>query len=233
MTRRAVTAMVCCAVPIALVGACNQLSGISDFQAIDAVDAAIPVVDSGPGEVPDTSVPEASPDTGGPALEPKRVFVTAETFTGKLGGRAGANEKCQQAALTANPALTGTWVAWLSTAGENAIDQIKHEGPYRLLSGPEVVANKEQLKSGALSHAINVNEHLVAYTENRGVWTGTLADGTVDATCNDWGDGTSAALGTLGSAVAKDKGWTKGAPQPSLPDNWECTASVALYCFEQ
>lgn len=237
MTSRAVRGVVCLFLPVTFLAACNVLSGLADFQTVDEVDAGTGVIDSGPADVPEVSVPEASPDTGGPDLTPKRVFVTSKMYMGNLGGRSGADDKCQQAAIDATATIpdasSSTWIAWLSSNNKNAIDRITHEGPYQLLNGIEVVRNKAQLISGGLSHAIDRNEHNVAYTENRGVWTGTRKDGTMDATCNGWSDSTDAFFGTLGSALSKDDGWTKGAPQPGQTDNWHCDVAVALYCFEQ
>lgn len=231
MTSRAVRAIALVIAPVALVGACNELSGAGNWDAVDPVDAGIDVVESGPAEVPEASAPEDAADTGEPVIQPKRVFVTEKVYSGNLGGRPGADEKCRQAALGA--ALTGKWFAWLSITNKPAIERITYDGPYQLVTGVEVVANKAQLMSGALSHAINFNEHGVEYPDNRGVWTGTRGDGTIDATCSNWTDGTVLQLGTMGSAVAMDNGWTKGAAQPNLADNWECSTSVALYCFEE
>ena len=45
--------------------------------------------------------------------ELRRVFVTSAVFTGALGGRVGADAKCQAAAESAS--ASGTFRAWLST----------------------------------------------------------------------------------------------------------------------
>jgi hypothetical protein len=211
---------------------CNELTGAGSYVVDHSVDAApdvgpedhdVVVVDSGPVTVPDAAI-DAAP-------VPKRVFVTNETFSGNLGGRAGGDAKCVSAAADAG--LGGQWVAWLSVPGGNAIEHID-DGPYVLVdgSGP-IAANKTELVSGHIAHAINMTESKVVLTENRGVWTGTSSNGTVAETCSGWELSSKTIYGTLGSTLATDDGWTKGAGAEPPSEVWPCSTEVSLYCFEQ
>jgi hypothetical protein len=219
---------------------CNQLSGAAGIQISDA--PAMPdVPDAAPEPAPPPPEPDVAPpapdsatnDTradGGPGV--KYVFITQNTFAAAMGGRDGGDSRCAKAASAAG--LTGTWIAWLSVTNSSAIDRIEHTGAYHLLDETEVVASKSELASGSISNPINMTEKRVKLTSNRGVWTGTRADGSVDATCGDWASVAPTDRGTLGSSQATDSGWTKGADQPlSGGPNWICDNAVSLYCFQK
>lgn len=217
-----------------LVVGCNEVSGVNHFDVVEPFDGGgyldAPTSSSDSGAV----VVDAGKDAHDSATPPppKLVFVTSSPFKGNLGGRDGADGLCKEAA--ANAGLTPTsWIAWLSITGHPAIERITHAGAYRLVNGVEVVATPAQLTTGTIEHAINVTEDDIELTTNRGVWTGTNPDGSVDATCSDWTDNSKGSTGTLASALATDEGWTKGAPDPLAPNNWFCDNAVSLYCFEQ
>ena len=66
---------------------------------------------------------DASNGDGSAAMPaPNVAFATSATFTGALGGLAGADAACMQAAQQAG--LVGTFVAWLSTTTVNAVDRL-------------------------------------------------------------------------------------------------------------
>jgi cysteine-rich repeat protein len=76
--------------------------------------------------------------------ELRRVFVTSAVFTGDLGGRAGADAKCQAAAESAS--APGTFRAWLSTNnGSPADDFVKSAVPYVRLDDVQVAADWQDL----------------------------------------------------------------------------------------
>jgi hypothetical protein len=160
----------------------------------------------------------------GPPPGAKRAFVTSVTSSGNLGGFAGADTLCKTRATAAS--LGGTWVAWLSNGkanGTHAVNRLTSTGPWYLLSGAVVAADKATLTSGALTHAIDRNElnQVVADT----AWTGTGANGRyLHHACGAWGAATQ--NGRYGSTSAVDGTWTAAADGP-------CTVSRRVYCFEQ
>ncbi|MFT4038683.1 MAG: DUF1554 domain-containing protein [Thermomicrobiales bacterium] len=170
---------------------------------------------------------------------PCTVFATSSTFTGNLGGLAGADSKCQAAATAAG--LTGTYLAWLSDAGNTPATRFSNTsqaGPYVLVrnssdgsnSPPTVAANFAALTSCSgggkcLQHAIDRTESGSA-TTTVFTWTGTDTDGTANInTCSGW-SADSIVGGRVGVTAQTDSYWTSGF-------SVFCYAMYALYCFEQ
>lgn len=88
---------------------------------------------------------------------PKRVFVTSQMYTGNLGGLAGADQKCQQLAVSAG--LLGTYMAWLSDdTGSPSTRMNKANIPYVLVNGTKVANNWDDLIDGDLLAALNLTE---------------------------------------------------------------------------
>src|SRR5262245_46996381 len=81
-------------------------------------------------EAPDAAPPPAPADAA-PTVR-KRVFVSEASHHGDLGGPAGADRLCGEAASAAG--LGGEWTAWVSTAEVNAIQRVS-EGPWYLVDG--------------------------------------------------------------------------------------------------
>lgn len=162
----------------------------------------------------------------------KIVFITSQTYTGELGGLQGADAKCQTLANAAG--LTGTYRAWLSTQGINAIDRITDKlYPYTTLDGGLVANSINELiyfPQHPSSHII-IDEHDDSVlTQNRFVWTGTNPDGTTAqplTNCDDW----TSALGT--------KFGVAGNSEPLGTGDWTydiysaCNLHRSLYCFQQ
>lgn len=181
--------------------------------------------------------------TGMPEPEDTRiVFVTSETFTGNLGGIAGADAKCQ--ALADAAGLDGAFRTWLSdTSSSPAADPTfyKHDGPYVRVDGVKVAQNWEDLTDGTLLAQIEVDEtgahpyrqngnpsRSMVFTHGNAHGEGTAT--APDQTCMDW---TSAeVLPILGRS-----GWFGGSA--SVSDYWAqggggyCKGPQHLYCFEQ
>ena len=101
------------------------------------------------------------------AIEPYTlVFVTSQTWNGNLGGVAGADAKCQQAAASV-PAFAGSyWRAWISdNLGNTASNRLYHETKtYRSLGlgssgGNIIIANNwNDLTDASLRNPINVDD---------------------------------------------------------------------------
>ncbi|MDZ4247347.1 MAG: DUF1554 domain-containing protein, partial [Dehalococcoidia bacterium] len=89
----------------------------------------------------------ASPNPTASPVAGKRVFVTAATYNGNLGGLSGADAKCQASANAVN--LGGTWKAWLSDSNTSAGSRLNHsDSPYRLLNGTTIANNWDDLVDG-------------------------------------------------------------------------------------
>ena len=162
----------------------------------------------------------------------KFVFVTANTYTGNLGGVAGGNAKCQAEATAAG--LPGTYKAWLSdTLGNHpSVTFTQSSIPYVMPASPfTVIANNwAQLVLGTLQNALNKTAAGGTVATGAPVWTGTNPDGTISFTssqvCSNWtttsGSNFTGLVGQLGGA------WTV-----SDMNDISCSSSAALYCFQQ
>lgn len=162
-----------------------------------------------------------------PSLPYKRAFVTSLSYTGDLGGVAGADAKCNAAASAAG--LGGTWAAWLSTPTMNAWERLP-ESEYRRLDGALIATGLGDLIDGSLANPIRVTEFGAQVTKN--VWTGTAANGTYLAhrgnDCMDWTYGISnddLVSAIIGNSERVDAYWSTKA-------GMVCYATNGLYCFE-
>lgn len=214
-----------------------QLLGIAAIlsSACSDSDDAGPGVGCGPGThlegqqcVPDSTGVDGGVTTDAPGLPAgaKRVFVTRTTYKGNLGGRAGADALCQNAASAA--ALTGTWQAWLSDFAEPAVDQITGTGPWYDLQGARVFANHAALTT-APSVSIEVQEDGQRLVIGERVWTGAGAGGTAagaggSSYCYGW-TSTGAGTAIVGNTGATTGDWTEA-------ETLTCSAQARLYCFE-
>lgn len=231
---------------VVLFGAgCNMLTGASDVSflspaaADDEPDGALatptPREDGGTRTNADTGttvvVDAGVQDTGVDAAYtgPLRAFVTDGTWTGNLGGLAGADQRCAAAALAASLGGSGRWVAWLSTANDNvrAVDRVTSDGPWELVNGDILANSKADLTDGDLQRAPRRTEkNEVINQVNDRVWTGTKGDGTpAQYDCALWTSGGGGSAGHVGEANNQGGGWT-------LADVETCNNVNRLYCFE-
>jgi hypothetical protein len=176
----------------------------------------------------------------------KLVFVTSISFTGDLGGLAGADGKCQQLATQAS--RSGTFKAWLSSTTISAGARLTHStGPYVLVNGTQVAANWAGLTSGTLLSPINVTETggappssniVCTFTNVPAAWTATAPNGTlattVGATCADWTTSGPSNGAVLGVVSQINGNWTDGCgSQTAVGTATVCAEVAALYCIEQ
>jgi hypothetical protein len=176
------------------------------------------------------------------------VFVTRSTFTGNLGGLAGADALCMAAAAAGN--LPGTFKAWVSVNGYdsvrrvqvvvNASERLTSNGPWYLPGVDstgrriQVFTSRAALRAAPL-HPIDRTETLEpAPSTGRGVWTGTLATGLADRpfagqtnnTCGDWTlSSNSLEQGISGTVFGQAGDWTDFTRRG-------CSERQSLYCFE-
>ncbi len=183
-----------------------------------------------PNDPPPNNPPPSTPTGDGGATEggatgPKIAFVSSQIITGNLGGVAGADATCTKLATDAKVGSGGTWKAWISTAGVNAIDRMTANGPWKTVTGKTVADTKADLAAGILKGALDKDEKGATppAPEDR-VWTATGPNGTyVGPDCGGW---TGAGSGLVGEAEHANGKWT------SL-ENEACTEVNRVYCFEQ
>ena len=159
-------------------------------------------------------------DAGGDAGAFLGVFVTSTLFAGdKLSS---PDSLC----MTAKNTRPGAYRAWISHSLRQAANNITGDGPWKLFDGTLVAANKAQLLSGQLSHAIDLDENGKSPTGfDPNVWTGTSEQGTTLFHCNQWSQADGGLQGTFGSRFASSKEWTNGGQAT-------CFASFRIYCFQ-
>lgn len=165
-------------------------------------------------------------------IEARRVFITSTTYTGNLGGLAGADALCQSSASAAS--LGGNWKAWLSTSSDAAADRLEQfSGPYLNLDGSLVANGWSDLTDGTLVHHIRNTEWGTSppavYSGYAGAWSNTFADGSADVNdCSEWTSSSSSLYSLMGLSYVD-----------AVPNEWSrwtgvyCDTPLSLYCFEQ
>jgi len=185
--------------------------------------------DDGPIEVSIDAAGDAGGDVvpiDGPSPTVKRVFVSTTAMTsGAFGGNAGGDAICQS--LSDGRRFGGTWKAWLSDASNTPGTRFTHASvPYRMIDGTVVANDWNELTSGTLRHAIDLDETgAQSFVE---VWTGTVRNGRAEGDhCSAWSSGAATVRGEAGSSSATDFQWTAATLEA-------CDVATAhLYCFEQ
>lgn len=193
----------------------------------------------------DDNCPLEGPNLDGfgcPVVPTKTVFVTSESYTGNLGGLAGADQKCNALATTAG--LSGTYMAWLSVAPEDPSTRFTRSTvPYALTDGTVIAGDWDDLvgpEGDRLEAPISIDE--AGYQRDTFVWTNTEYDGErilgeSSLTCSGFTESTSQFPAVVGWSLGKVKGnsvegaWTfRELTSTGPPD---CNYPAALYCFEQ
>jgi len=186
---------------------------------------AAPVVDDPPTiatPLPEAGVADTSPPLDA-AKKPLRVFVSSALNPGNLGGVAAADQLCTSLATSAK--LGGTYRAWLSISGSDAVDHITSAGPWQLVTGEIVADDKAGLTSGALKHLIDKDEKGVTPPEAEDrVWTGSGANGRyIGPDCAQWASGGTGLVGEARNGATGKWG--------SLGSE-ACGEVNRIYCFE-
>jgi hypothetical protein len=158
----------------------------------------------------------------------KVVFVTSAAHDGNLGGRAGADAFCQQAADASNLVPAGTYKAYLSIGGAGAYDRLS-VARYVLPDGTLVVnrTGALQIPGLPLQSEIYMDENGVP--REALVWTGSDLVGQPtdqpDGNCNDWSDATIHE-GVTGETTQTGPRWLDAT-------SGSCSQAYHLYCFQQ
>lgn len=158
----------------------------------------------------------------------KRVFLTQGSFSGNLGGLAGADAACQAEATAAS--LPGTYRAWLSDASASAASRFpQNVGPYAMPNGVLVAGSWGDLTDGSLLTPLNVTAAGAVVSGFTRAWTGTQSNGSAYTATADHCNGWTSTAGTGRTGFVHQAGaWTD--VFPSQPCN---TTGVRLYCFEE
>ncbi len=161
----------------------------------------------------------------------KKVFVTEATYTGDLGGVAGANEKCQAEASAAG--LGGVYKAWVSDSiSSPSITFTRSVFPYVTTTGVQVASDWTDLTDGTIENSIDRDANGVL----RGVevWTYTKVDGTksdldvVTRGCDNFTSDSNLYYGVIGNTTATTSSWTSAGYQ-----GCHYLGKHRLYCFQQ
>jgi hypothetical protein len=169
----------------------------------------------------------------------KIAFVTAQSFTGDLGGLVGADTKCQAEANSAG--LPGTFKAFLSDNRTSAASRLNHASiPYETVNGDRIAADWTDLTDRIIDNPLNVTP--TGTTVSGFAWTGSDHDGTkasyiasdypydLDLTCENWSfeSLSSRSLGGRGN-VNDVRAWADWWQR----DGSACSSQLGLYCLEQ
>ena len=145
----------------------------------------------------------AAQDAAAQQNRPGFFIASTAPGTGNLGGVAGADKICQQAAKATGAGANRTWRAYLSTTGPNAVnarDRIG-KGPWYNVKGQLIAQNVDELHT----EKANINNDTALDEQGRPVnaqgapnrhdiLTGSTPEGRAsEMTCNNW---TSAAEGS-------------------------------------
>jgi hypothetical protein len=138
------------------------------------------------------------------------IFVTAEVWTGDLGGVSGADEKCQTAA--AGVSLRGKFLALLSVEkgaagsnGVNAITRVPIRGIIQDTNGKVIAESAADWWDNSSPTLLNVTEQRTPVSSSHQVWTGTTIQGyATGKSCGGWFDSAASAIGTFGSIRASE-----------------------------
>ena len=129
------------------------------------------------------------------------LWLPSKSFSGNLGGIAGANATCQTAAAAADGPTFETEVsthrALLSSSTQDARNLFANNPPVKRPNGTDIIDNyADYFNPGETLEAVIENSTIV-------VWTGTSSDGTPsDENCNDWTSDDVAVRGADGSVRA-------------------------------
>lgn len=156
---------------------------------------------------------------------PNRMFVTSQTFVmGSIGGQAGADAKCQAAAVAVS--LPGTYRAWLSSSSADAIDRLGTASGWVRVDGRPFANTQANLAAGQLYHPARIDEKGVDVGDTDLVVTATTDVGGFYNGSGDCAGYTDPALGgaRTGSTAATSILWTSWGA-------YQCSTPVRLYCF--
>lgn len=167
------------------------------------------------------------------AVAANYVFATNAKYNGSLGGLAGGDMKCKEAATAAG--LPGTYAAWLSDATTNASARLGTARGFIRVDGQpfsdslQATAGQD-LVEGRVFFPVGLDPFGVALPKADFAWTGTAPDGVLGAgtACANWTSGLAAESAITGAPLAGSVAWTSRAPAPDT-----CEKPGHLICFRK
>lgn len=205
---------------LALLGACS-----SDPAPATTADAG-----------PDQSAPLGDAGTDGssasdarPATDVHYVFVSTTNGPGSTWGAHGGDAICAKDAKAAGLG-DRTFVAWISTAGDLAVDRLPDGIAWYLPGFPQgtpasrVFASRAALRAGppAVPIARLANGSSAPL---RNVWTGLDQGRNAALDCDGWRLGNVSAAGNVGVVSSTAASWT-------AQDAVSCDVELPVYCFD-
>ncbi|MEM6294136.1 MAG: hypothetical protein AAGA54_22850 [Myxococcota bacterium] len=168
-----------------------------------------------------TSSADESTSTGEPADPMNIVFVTAAAFDGDLGGVAGGDQICSDAATAAG--LDGTFIAFLGLqGGAEPRERLQGSRGWVRTDGRPVM----DLPTDPLLYPIRVDEMGNDVGGDVEVWTGDRSSAIFPPdTCADWTSSSAGDEGVAGFADAVASDFHDATRDP-------CSFSRRLYCFQ-
>ena len=162
----------------------------------------------------------------------RKVFVTAQSWTGALGGVAGADQKCQDAANAVTSLSGKTFKGWISEVGSTPSDRFTKDGKFVRVDGVQIASTWDRFFDAyyiSLDAPISLDENGIKVGAGVAAWNSTASNGTAWGSpydCAGWTDGTAASRGLTGTALASSSLWSEGL-------DFTCDTPQHLYCFEQ
>jgi hypothetical protein len=156
-----------------------------------------------------------------------RIFVTSSTTDGDMGGLAGADTLCTNAANSAG--LSRNYKALLSTSSTDAVNRLNFTGPIYVVSqGVKtlIAGSGSELWNDNTNNGARIDKDENGLTVSGSVWTGTNSDGTLftSQACSDWTS--TAAVGWTGSTDQFDDRWVEST-------SGTCVSEFHIYCVSQ
>ncbi len=174
-------------------------------------------------------VPTDPPDDPPPPSPDKRVFISSATYSGNLGGLAGADAKCNTEAAQAG--LSGSYMAWVSNnEGSPSTRFVQSNSAYVLVNGTVVANNWADLTDGVISAPINVTAIGQSLGSAQSWSNTTVVGGTKYAnpslSCQGFTQASASNFAYTGINVGTNSTWTDHS-------NVSCGSAARLMCFEQ
>ena len=202
-----------------------------DSAAPPAVDAA--PIDAAPSDRDANAPSDAAlvDAADGAAPLPFRVFVTNTAYDGKpgLGGLAGADDVCRQAATRLSSFdSTRRWMAYLAVNGQHPGARFGDpSGGWVRVDGRPVFGSRADVVAGRLpTNPIALSELGAPPQGTSLVWTGMSNNTPGGNTCDGWRSGSAIESGRVGNATRIDQSWQSD-------DNSTCNFDRHVFCFEQ
>ena len=170
---------------------------------------------------------DAPPRPDSPLSDYNIAFVTSGTFSASFGDTVGADQACQNAAMMAATPLSGTYVAWLSSATSNALARLSGSRGWVRPDGVPVLDRPTSLTSFGLLAPIALSEDGIDLRASSIlVFTGTDTNGGDDVgnDCTSWSSSDTGQSSVTGNGAAVGVNFTDTGSQ-------RCNVASRLYCF--